>query len=200
MSMLFAGGLIAAPSALAAEKTPVLVKDIDTRTLNGFADDKEPYFAELGGLLYFNANNTLWQTDGTEAVTQIVESSCSLEDIIAFKEKLYLEADDGQGAGSQLWVSNGTSAGTSLLKIIGPGGSGASISRFTVVGDAIFFEGNTIEIAGYKITVNKALRGSDIVSISKILDWIPGQEAKYVCLTMENRIMNDANRKQCTIG
>jgi hypothetical protein len=83
---------------------------------------------------------------------------------------------------------------TLVSNSMGKGGNNATML------DAIFFEGNTIEIAGYKITVNKALASSDIVSISKIPDWVPGQEAKYVCLTMENRIMNDANRKPCTIG
>jgi ELWxxDGT repeat protein len=142
MSMLFAGSLISAPSALAAENTPVLVKDIDTRTLDAFDPEDDYYFAELGGFLYFNNESNLWKTDGTEAGTEIVKSFSSLQDIIAFEGKLYLEADDGKGEGSQLWVSNGTAAGTSLFKVIRPGGSSSSISRFTVVGDTLFFRAN----------------------------------------------------------
>ena len=65
--------------------------------------------------------------------------------------------------------------------------------------DTFLYEGNSLNIAGYNITVNKAYVGSDIVSISKDANWQPGQQAGYVCLTKENRVMNDPNRENCPI-
>jgi hypothetical protein len=65
--------------------------------------------------------------------------------------------------------------------------------------DAFLYEWNGLDIAGYNITVNKTYVGSDIVSISKDPSWQPGQQADYVCLTKENRVMNDPNRESCPI-
>jgi M6 family metalloprotease-like protein len=53
--------------------------------------------------------------------------------------------------------------------------------------DAILYEGNFIDIAGYHIIVNQAKAESDIVSVSRISDWSPEAAPDYVCLTKENR-------------
>jgi hypothetical protein len=70
---------------------------------------------------------------------------------------------------------------------------------FDTMLDTFLYEGNSLNMAGYNITVNKAYVGSDIVSISKDPDWTRGQEANYVCLTKKNRVMNDPNRENCAI-
>lgn len=65
--------------------------------------------------------------------------------------------------------------------------------------DAFLYEGNKIEIAGYRIQVNKAYAGSDVVSISKISDWKSGS-ADYVCVTKDNRQLDDPSRLSCPIS
>ena len=74
-----------------------------------------------------------------------------------------------------------------------PGGNGTEML------DAFLYEGNSIEIAGYKIEVNKAYKGSDIVSISKVPNWVSGSEPKYVCVTRENRQLDDPDRVSCPL-
>jgi hypothetical protein len=65
--------------------------------------------------------------------------------------------------------------------------------------DAFLYEGNYIEIAGYRIEVNKAYQGSDIVSIRPDVTWSPGDTADYVCMTIDNRQLDDPSRVDCPI-
>jgi hypothetical protein len=55
--------------------------------------------------------------------------------------------------------------------------------------DAILYEGNSVEIAGYKVTVNEHKEHSDVISISRVPDFHPGSDPTYVCFTKENRVM-----------
>lgn len=71
--------------------------------------------------------------------------------------------------------------GRTLLEVTTNGGNTEQVL------DAVFYEGNSIDIAGYHITVNQANEDSDLVLISKIPDWTPGSEPQYVCINMENR-------------
>ena len=74
-----------------------------------------------------------------------------------------------------------------------PGGNGTEML------DAFLYEGNKIEIAGYKIEVNRAYKSSDIVSISKLPGWVSGSEPKYVCVTRENRQLDNRERVDCPL-
>ena len=65
--------------------------------------------------------------------------------------------------------------------------------------DAFLYEGNQIEIAGYKIEVNKAYEISDVVSISKVSNWVSGSEPNYVCVTRENRQLDNSDRSDCPL-
>lgn len=65
--------------------------------------------------------------------------------------------------------------------------------------DATLYEGNSIEIAGYRIEVNEARSTSDVISITKIEDWVPGSEPTYVCHTRENRDLLSSPKITCPI-
>ena len=65
--------------------------------------------------------------------------------------------------------------------------------------DAFLYEGNFIEIAGYRIEVNKAYKGSDIVSIRPDATWSPGDKGDYVCITVDNRQLDDPSRVACPV-
>ena len=66
--------------------------------------------------------------------------------------------------------------------------------------DATLYEGNSIEIAGYRIEVNEARATSDVISITKIEDWVPGSEPTYVCHTKENRDLLATTTTTCPIS
>ena len=74
-----------------------------------------------------------------------------------------------------------------------PGGNGTEFL------DAFLYEGNKLEVAGYKIEVNKAFIGSDVVSISRVPGWQPGMAGNYLCVTKENRQLDDPDRVDCPL-
>jgi ELWxxDGT repeat protein len=110
--------------------TPYLVKDIDTT-----ASSHPAPLVGMNGTLYFEADDgsngdELWKSDGTEAGTMMVHDINPGTDsgITDEREKIYnlngillIAADDGTH-GEELWISDGTSAGTALLKDINTSG------------------------------------------------------------------------------
>jgi ELWxxDGT repeat protein len=103
----------------------------------------------------------LWITDGTAAGTQMVKdinpgaTGCGT-DLIAvpdlltvFNNKVYFLADDGTH-GEELWVSDGTAAGTMMLKDINPGVEGSYPLYLKVFNEKLVFQaytpGNGVEL------------------------------------------------------
>lgn len=84
--------------------------------------------------LFFTANdgtggNELWKTDGTSNGTVLVkdifpgdedDSGARFSKLVAFNDRLYFSAEDGVN-GRELWTSDGTEAGTLMLRDISPG-------------------------------------------------------------------------------
>lgn len=125
------------------EEGTVLVKDISTGShgsINPTASSNNP-FVNFAGNLLFRANNgtngyELWKSDGTEAGTVLVKdinpgdgSSNSFGELIGnfddpltvFGSEVYFAADDGTH-GPELWKTDGTAAGTFMVKDIFPRG------------------------------------------------------------------------------
>lgn len=110
-------------------------------------------FAELHGKSLFSAtdgiNGTeLWVSDGTAAGTAMLvdiypgASSSSPSNFIAFQGKAFFTATDSTattGTGNELWMSDGTAAGTMLVKDIYPGTSSSSPFYLTILGDKLVF-------------------------------------------------------------
>ena len=102
---------------------------------------------EVGGTLFFTADDgihgrELWKSDGTKAGTVLVKdikpgteydayygttypASSGPSSMTAVGGKLYFTADDGTH-GRELWKSDGTNAGTVLVKDITPGADRSS--------------------------------------------------------------------------
>jgi len=123
-----------------------LVKDINGGTSTGGPDE----LTVVGNTIYFRANNgvngvELWKSDGSAAGTVMVKdiwAGSSYSYPSGFAEvaggKIVFAARDGNNApghGTELWVSDGTSAGTRLLKDIRPGTPASYPSELTRMGE-----------------------------------------------------------------
>ena len=121
-----------------------LVKDINRGSSYG-GGSYPRNLTESNDQLYFTAfdekNGTeLWVSDGTTEGTQLVKDIFpgrgpvgydyspygydryfSPDNLTEFNNKLYFSADDSEN-GDELWVSDGTTEGTQLVKDINPGG------------------------------------------------------------------------------
>jgi ELWxxDGT repeat protein len=111
--------------------------------------------AAIGSTVYFDANDgvngiELWKATGPGTATLVkniytgtpaTSFSGSPTQFAVMGGKLYFRATDANGA--ELWVSDGTSAGTVLVKNIRPGSSSSSPTALMVVGgNKIFFTAN----------------------------------------------------------
>ena len=61
---------------------------------------------------------------------------------------IYFQADDGNGYGRELWRSDGTEAGTYMVKDINPGTNHGSISKLNAIGDILYFSAWTENSGG----------------------------------------------------
>jgi ELWxxDGT repeat protein len=112
----------------------------------------------LGSTLFFTAwtvtgdRRDLWKTDGTAAGTVLVKDfgqgiifENGIEDgdpLVAANGKLYFAAKETLSTGRELWTSDGTTAGTVLLKDINPDFYSGSPQEITQVGGTLYFAAN----------------------------------------------------------
>ncbi|HYL06366.1 MAG TPA: ELWxxDGT repeat protein [Thermoanaerobaculia bacterium] len=101
----------------------------------------------LNGLLYFFQGYGLLRSDGTAAGTFAI---AYLEDdsagglprypsgLTAFNGRLFFSADDS-AHGMELWTSDGSAAGTLLVRDLAAGLEGSMPSAFTVAGQHLYF-------------------------------------------------------------
>ncbi|QGJ69924.1 Hypothetical protein PBC10988_16130 [Planctomycetales bacterium 10988] len=122
----------------------------------------EPY-AELNGTLFFfgfgsSLGTELWRTDGTSAGTQMVKDirpgdlSAGASDLININGTLFFDLQSGFFADddlAELWMSDGTSAGTQLVKSFSGVptdtifGNNSSLSKFTNLNGTLIFSATT---------------------------------------------------------
>lgn len=101
----------------------------------------------VGNQLFFvveRPNPVLWRTDGTPEGTRQLKQFPQGTNITKNAlpgGKLLIKSTSSQG-GLQLWVSNGTSAGTTLLRVINPGATGGYGQQEMLVGSKLFFTAN----------------------------------------------------------
>lgn len=129
-----------------------LLRDVNLAT----RDSAPQAIIQVGPVVYLLADDgvhgyELWRTDGTAAGTALVkdlnpgaghalrpEYSPRLTNL---NGTLFFVATDGT-AGYELWKSDGTEAGTVLVKDINPGPGSSLPNLLTVVGDLLFFDAN----------------------------------------------------------
>jgi len=130
------------------ERGTVMVKDINP---GGYSYLQS--LTAVGTTLYFKAtdgvNGTeLWKSDGTEAGTVMVKDISlgnanglyiyGTNNFTPIEETLYFSATDGIN-GYQLWKSDGTEAGTVMVKDNYQGGIYERLYNFTVIGNVLYF-------------------------------------------------------------
>lgn len=111
-----------------------------------------PTTALLGGRLYFTARDgqglALWSSRGTAATTRrmvdLCVDTCALPDVssgprlVAAGGRLFFLADDGVH-GVELWTSDGTPAGTRLVRDLCPGHCGLPSALHAADGEVFFY-------------------------------------------------------------
>ncbi|MCL4266140.1 MAG: hypothetical protein KJ069_23220 [Anaerolineae bacterium] len=114
--------------------------------------------AVVGNTLFFVGyeppfyDDELWKSDGTPAGTMIVKDinagtfSSSPEHLTVVNNTLFFTASDssipGQGHGAELWKSDGTEAGTVLVKDIRSGPDGSLAENLTDMNGILYFRAN----------------------------------------------------------
>src|SRR5205085_2313751 len=112
------------------------------------------YLTAVGGTLFFVADDglngrELWKSDGTAVGTVLVKdinpgsaygfpSTSSPSSLTAVGGTLFFAANDGTN-GKELWKSDGTPAGTVLVKDINPGSADSYPNGLTAVGGTLYF-------------------------------------------------------------
>ncbi len=137
----------------------ILVKDVST-DLNGggglFDFNNYNKSVKVGNQIFFSAIATngsggdreLWKTDGTEAGTVLIKDIGGVgisgldenfgHDYAVLNNSLFFLADDGIN-GHELWKSDGTSAGTYMVKDLTPGSADSYINTMCVFNNKVFF-------------------------------------------------------------
>ena len=174
------------------EAGTVIVKDTrvgpDSTTLYSLTN--------VNGVLYFNANDgingyELWKSDGTEAGTVMVKDinngsdefgpySSSPRGLLNIGGMLYFIANNGV-VGEELWKSDGTEAGTVLVKDIREGSDpqdgdvpyGSDITNMTNINGVLYFTAND-GVHGYEPWVLDTGTGQAVASDSPVFVDIPG--------------------------
>ncbi|MHC4814454.1 MAG: ELWxxDGT repeat protein [Planctomycetota bacterium] len=120
----------------------------------------------MGNTLYLTPDDgkvgsELWKSDGTTAGTVLVKdiytgmatnglpNSSMIQYFTVYKGKLYFYARSAANANYELWVTDGTTNGTVMVKDIRPGTTGSYPRYLTVFGGYIFFSAN--DGSGYEL-------------------------------------------------
>ena len=168
------------------EAGTLLVKDIQPGSDNYSGPND---FIDVEGKLFFTANDgatgrELWVSDGTEAGTLLVkdiqtgsdnffasDSSLGKNEFIDVEGKLFFTADDG----GELWVSDGTEAGTLLVQDLTPGGNSSffGLNNFIESEGKLFFTADGA--TGQTLWVSDGTKAGTLL----VKDTQPGGENYY---------------------
>lgn len=118
----------------------VMVSDINPGSASSFPSS----LRVAGSTLYFTARGDLiwgyglWKSNGVPGGTVQVRRSEGIQSLTAVGSTLYFVQDDGV-VGKELWKSDGTYLGTTLVKDITPGLGWSSPASLTEVGTNLYF-------------------------------------------------------------
>ena len=134
-------------------QVPELLKDINGSVTLSSETNSGYNFTTLNGAVYFVANDgitgyELWKTDGTPAGTTLVKdinpgingiaTGGAQPLMVAMNGYLYFAASTAAN-GEELWRSDGTEAGTTLVKDINSGTTGSAPRNLKNINGVLFF-------------------------------------------------------------
>jgi ELWxxDGT repeat protein len=101
----------------------------------------------IGNTLYITGRNAanqtlLWKSENGGAITQVKILSTTATNAFQLTNcggKLYFNASNGTANGSEPWISDGTDAGTFMLKDINPGTNPSTPYQFIFSGGKVYF-------------------------------------------------------------
>lgn len=127
-----------------------LVKDLILGDVDGWAEE----IVDMGSYILFSGDKELYRSDGTAAGTTLVKDinkdgptnagpgQSYPRNFVRIGNRLVFSGDNGVN-GRELWISDGTTAGTVMLMDINPGAASSSPQDFTVVGAYLYFSAET---------------------------------------------------------
>ena len=134
-----------------------IVKDIEDGDIGSYPSE----LTVNGDTLFFVAERGaiygLWKSDGTTANTVLIKEwdFDGPSYLTVFNNKLYFAVDDGsEEFGKELWVSDGTSDGTYMVKDIYPGEYSSYVQYITATDDNLFFRAKRSSNSGYELWVS----------------------------------------------
>ncbi|MEZ4269292.1 MAG: hypothetical protein R3F39_23285 [Myxococcota bacterium] len=114
----------------------VVVKDISP---GAFSGTNIQFMVAVGNTVYFSANSALWRSDGSGPGTVSVKAfPAAPTQTVAVGSTVYFVVNDSVH-GAEIWKSNGTEAGTVLLKDIVAGSAGSAPGNLTAGGGRLYF-------------------------------------------------------------
>jgi ELWxxDGT repeat protein len=149
-------------------------------------------FAVYNNKLYFGArsnfSDNLYSTDGSSIT--LIKDGFDAESIIKFDDELFIKASSYNSyLGYELWKSNGTSAGTKLVKDIYSGSNSSYPSNFFAHNNNLYFmaddgiHGNELWIVRPcpdSLNFSSAMSGTSTYQVSKV---IVGETANTIAST-----------------
>ncbi|WP_445735939.1 ELWxxDGT repeat protein [Mariniflexile sp.] len=161
----------------------VMVKDINAGTENS----NPSHFTIVNGTLFFKANDgingiELWKSDGTESGTMMVKNIrpstiddgyAHIEELTSVGNLLFFAANDGVNDYA-LWKSDGTEAGTVMVKDINPTTQPTSLGRLININGTLFF-GASDGVNGYELWKSDGTEPGTVM----VKDILPGSQGGF---------------------
>ena len=112
---------------------------IDGIPTSGLTFNDYSQWTDVNGTLYFVLQNTqLWKVAESDPTAVLLAELESIRNLANVNGELFFAASDGIH-GMEIWKSDGTQAGTIMVKDIHPGSSGSDPSMFTYANGLAFF-------------------------------------------------------------
>ncbi len=146
-------------------------KDIKTDSTDGSVGNitafgNEVFFSALGD----NGIFSFWKSDGTNIGTTIVETDLNFYSLpnysttAIYNDKFYFVANDNSDTvGKELWVSDGTLAGTFLLKDISSGKDSSNPNNFIVYHNLLYFRATQASTGEGLLATDVTPQGTEMV-------------------------------------
>tara|TARA_B110000259_G_scaffold102166_1_gene117641 strand:+ start:1995 stop:3557 length:1563 start_codon:yes stop_codon:yes gene_type:complete len=175
--------------------------------LAGWADDQEVFCVTPDEFQQSSFEISAVDNTDTSLKSVIVKLSDTSAVVIESRRKTQFDAQPEQRSRDGVFVYHVDTRighGEGPLTILAPAGRtmidvSTGYQNWPAL-DAVLYEGNSVDIAGYHITVNEAKESSDVISISRLSGWNPGDPPTYVCHTKENRDLSVDYEGSCPIS